>query len=713
MSEVKFNYGGAIIDIQCNSNEKMEDIIKRYAIKSCLKIEDLYFIYNGAILKENATFNEQVNQTDKTRNKMMVLVNKKSEEGGENESQSLKKSEYIICPTCKESAKLYINDYKIDIVECKNSHKVKNILIKNYPKTQYYDEAKIKCEICNISNKNNSYNHIFYICLDCKKNICPICKEKHDKTHNVINYEEKSFTCDLHYEQFYTYCASCRKDICMTCQMEHENHKIIYYIPPNLKKIKEEGDNLFNQKEELKSEINNIIMKLNNLIDMIDNYYEIYDDIIKSYGHKKRNYYLLQNIENITKFNSDFIKDIYKIINEKEFSYKIKNIFEMHDKMNSINDNIINNITNRKNNININKKSKKIQKNEIIEDYIDKETKIVKEIVKDKTNRKYKNEEKYFDNKNNSDNYKNFDISKMKEIKNIKPLYDYTTNIFALKDGRIIAYSNENNQSKDNYKNAVYNFENSNVIDLKLYYIDEIVQMDDGNVVIRIGKEIRLIDIQEKNFLLRQSFNLDLASETKKMIKLSNQKILFSDYVNNYIIYLYNNNQLTLLEKKNLKIITYKYIIQIIAIKEKEIGIFLENYPDYIIQFYDLEKNKIIKSCNCKGYKDVFGLINENLLICGSGNSFFPVNLKTYKTGKEFRLSNSFKDINIYSIFPLNEKQFIIAQYGFINQFELKDNNEFSCIHVKEIRNSAISKYPSNRIVFKDIKYSNIIYLYG
>ena len=236
----------------------------------------------------------------------------------------------------------YIFDYSINIKGCKNGHTFNKILIQNFKKTQTYDEAEIKCEICNDSNKNISYNNIFYICLDCKKNLCPICNDSHNKTHNIINYEEKFFTCYLHYEQFYSYCDDCKKDICMTCQNEHENHKIIYYIPPNLKKIKNDKEDLFNKKEELKKEIKNIIIKLNSLMEMIDNYYGMYNDIINSYGNKKRNYYVLQNIDNITKFSNYFINDIHKILNENRFDNKIKNIFKIYDKMNYINDNIDN-----------------------------------------------------------------------------------------------------------------------------------------------------------------------------------------------------------------------------------------------------------------------------------------------------------------------------------------------------------------------------------
>ena len=45
--------------------------------------------------------------------------------------------------------------------------------------------------LCGKCNKNNIYKHELYICCQCKKNLCPLCKSKHKKEHNIINYENK------------------------------------------------------------------------------------------------------------------------------------------------------------------------------------------------------------------------------------------------------------------------------------------------------------------------------------------------------------------------------------------------------------------------------------------------------------------------------------------------------------------------------------------
>ena len=71
--------------------------------------------------------------------------------------------------------------------ECKNGHKMENILLNEFEETQNIDLSHIKCDICKKNNKSISYNNIFYKCLTCNNNICPLCKSNHDKEHKIIN----------------------------------------------------------------------------------------------------------------------------------------------------------------------------------------------------------------------------------------------------------------------------------------------------------------------------------------------------------------------------------------------------------------------------------------------------------------------------------------------------------------------------------------------
>ena len=197
MTTIEFNFEGNPLIIQCTPEEKISNIIERLATKLDKKKEDLFFIYNGKMIEDNLTFIEQANENDKKRNKMSILVNKKNE-SIEEDDESLKKSEYIICPLCRERARINIDNYKLEFYDCKNGHKVNNILINDFEQSQNINEAKIICQNCNKINKSTSYNKIFFICLDCKKNLCQLCKSLHDKTHNIIDYEDKNYICRMH-----------------------------------------------------------------------------------------------------------------------------------------------------------------------------------------------------------------------------------------------------------------------------------------------------------------------------------------------------------------------------------------------------------------------------------------------------------------------------------------------------------------------------------
>ena len=171
MSEIEFNYDGTIINIQCNTDEKFLEIINRFLAKVSKKKEDLYFMYSGGMINEDLTFNEQANESDKERNIMSIVVNERMDD--EDEEESIKKSKYIICPECGGCCLIKIVDYNIELFDCKNGHKKYNISIPNFENTQNYDESKIKCQICNNANKNNSYNNLCYICLGLQKKFMP------------------------------------------------------------------------------------------------------------------------------------------------------------------------------------------------------------------------------------------------------------------------------------------------------------------------------------------------------------------------------------------------------------------------------------------------------------------------------------------------------------------------------------------------------------
>ena len=99
MAKVEFIYESAKTIIQCNPEDRLEDIVQKFTVKLEKNTKDLFFIYDGQLLDIKKTFKESVNDVDKSRNQMNVIVNNKSEE--EKNISFLQKSKYVICPECK------------------------------------------------------------------------------------------------------------------------------------------------------------------------------------------------------------------------------------------------------------------------------------------------------------------------------------------------------------------------------------------------------------------------------------------------------------------------------------------------------------------------------------------------------------------------------------------------------------------------------------
>ena len=112
MAELIFLYNENETKIQCNKEEKIKEICKRYITKIQIDINTIYFIYNGNKINEDLNFNEQANEEDKKRNIMNILVYDINKE-------NIYISDEIICPICKENILINIKDYKINLFDSK------------------------------------------------------------------------------------------------------------------------------------------------------------------------------------------------------------------------------------------------------------------------------------------------------------------------------------------------------------------------------------------------------------------------------------------------------------------------------------------------------------------------------------------------------------------------------------------------------------------
>ena len=336
MIEVEFNYNGTKTIIQCNNiNEKLKNICQSFLTKINEENENnIYFSYNGNAgnnFNKELTLKEMMNSEDISRKKMNILAFKNEIKPVENDNI---KSKDIICPECSESIRFEIKDYKIKLLDCKNGHLFDDILLDEFEKTQYINNNKIKCEICNIKNKSNSYNKIFYKCLFCQKNICPLCKSNHEKTHKIINYDERLFICDSHFERYNSYCQLCNINLCTLCGVDHKNHKKKHYVEimPDINELIKKNKKLKEYINLFKININTIINMLKDVKKKMDIYYKINEDIINNYNSNNINYEIIYNLSQLK--NNIIESDLINIINNSNIKEKFNDIFELYCNMN-------------------------------------------------------------------------------------------------------------------------------------------------------------------------------------------------------------------------------------------------------------------------------------------------------------------------------------------------------------------------------------------
>ena len=273
---VIFNFKGKKLSVSCTTSETMMNICEKYTSKIQENLNELIFIYNNNLINKNLKFEEQINELDKDKYSMNIIVEEINEEI----------SEEVICPECNENISINVDNYKIKMNKCKNGHIYDEVAYEEFINFQKLDVSKIKCEMCKENNKSNSKE--MFNCITCNNILCTTCKENHDNNHIIINYEKRNLVCNKHNDFFTKYCKNCEINICLNCEREHKNHNTIYFgdIIPD-----EFNENEFKKYiEKLKNEINSIIKKLKKIKNNIDIYYNTSNNILKN---KKRNYEII------------------------------------------------------------------------------------------------------------------------------------------------------------------------------------------------------------------------------------------------------------------------------------------------------------------------------------------------------------------------------------------------------------------------------------
>ena len=311
MVEIEFIFNGRNIIIQGQLQDDMETILDKFINKAQILKNSVFYIYQGNILHDSnkdSKLEDIMGNNDRESKKMTICVN--SINNIENNSNSIIPSKHIICPECKEFSKIELIDYKINLFDCKNGHNIDNIILSDFQNTQKIDISKIICHNCKENNKNTTHNNEFYRCINCKCNLCPLCKSIHNNCHYIINFEKQYFICDIHKEFFTQYCDDCELNICNLCENDHKSHTLIKYkeIIPNISEIKQQLNSLRNIIDEANNIIKETINKYNKIIENNEIYYNICKNLIKSYEDNNINYEILENLSYLT--NLDYMKNI-------------------------------------------------------------------------------------------------------------------------------------------------------------------------------------------------------------------------------------------------------------------------------------------------------------------------------------------------------------------------------------------------------------------
>ena len=239
----------------------------------------------------------------------------------------------IICPECKNLARIDINDEKISINNCYKNHNFSNLTIDNLMNNQTINELEIKCNICN--NMKYLYNDKFY-CCSCNIYICSLCaNDKSHKEHNKIEYNRRFYICNQHGKEFKLYCNICNSNLCTKCEEEHnKNHKMISFKElklSNEKKINETINEIIENKEKIikfKNEMNKINTLFSTILGKssknLDQYIIFYEKILST-TENLNNYQRFKNLMNmknkkfitgLTSFFSDNIKNKIKYLTD-------------------------------------------------------------------------------------------------------------------------------------------------------------------------------------------------------------------------------------------------------------------------------------------------------------------------------------------------------------------------------------------------------------
>ena len=325
--KVEINYKNDITTIIPKQNDKMENIFKTFLLMKRIDENSIYFCFKGRIVLKGLKFEDYSNYDGKNRNKLEISV-------VERDSESIIKSNQIICPVCGESSQIKLKNKKFEIYGCKNKHIIDDLTFDEFEKTQLIDISKIICNECKFKSKYESYNYTFFYCFNCDMNLCPICKEIHSN-HFTIKDDLKLYYCNKHKKPYNHYCNTCKENICLSNENSHFNHEIIKFS--TITTHKADFTRRMNLFKENIFDFGKIIKDIKDFLDNIEEnlkrIYEFNNNLIKDYNPDITNYQYLANLNILKELYSTNIQDIGKFKNSTNYQEKFNNIIKIYNNL--------------------------------------------------------------------------------------------------------------------------------------------------------------------------------------------------------------------------------------------------------------------------------------------------------------------------------------------------------------------------------------------
>ena len=142
MVQIEFDYNHIITVIQANLTDIFQDVINKYTQKVLIDPKTIYFLADGKTINPEGTVENYMNKVNKKNNQIKVIVIQIDKEKDE---KVYVKSKDIICPTCNESCRIKIENYKFKLYDCINNH-INVINIKDFQDKQKINISNIICK---------------------------------------------------------------------------------------------------------------------------------------------------------------------------------------------------------------------------------------------------------------------------------------------------------------------------------------------------------------------------------------------------------------------------------------------------------------------------------------------------------------------------------------------------------------------------------------